>query len=278
MIIKYQDMRQRCGIEPEVARLWVRKGYVQGDEQGAELRSLERFLSDIGPYALAWMPTGRSLTVGYRAFMGLWPQVVGDTLAGCMVRLESGASLETLAAEQGLTVSSLQYQLRKATRKLKEFLSGVSHLQPRSEGAAPQTVGEATGVATPSVEDQRLERLRAPLRAWGLSAKCVHALDRAGVGSLQELLVVNQACGRSGMLRQIAHFGKGAYKEVERLLLKEGLIRQTDGEYWQVSDPVDIDRNSALYLRYRSQKSETADNREHNWVKQALIMRSKLGR
>ena len=190
-------MRQRCGIEPEVARLWVRKGYVQGDEHGAELRSLERCRSDIGPYAWAWMPTGRSLTVGYRAFMGLWPQVVGDTLAGCMVRLESGASLETLAAEQGLTVSSLQYQLRKATRQLKEFLSGVSHLQPRSEGATPQTVGEATGVATPSVEDQRLERLRAPLRGWGLSAKCVHALDRAGVGSLQELLVVNQACGRS---------------------------------------------------------------------------------
>ena len=278
MNISYLDLRERCGVEPEVVRLWVRKGYVQGDEQGVELRTLEQFLSDIGPYALGWMPTGRALTVGYRAYMALWPQVVGERLALLMSRLEGGASLEALANEQGISVSSLQYQLRKATRQLKDFFTELPNRLSAGDRATPSEGATAVAIPQAELEDSVGVRLRSPLAAWGLSAKCVHALERAGISSLGDLLLVNQACGRSGMLRKVAHFGKGAYDEVERLLLREGLITDSDGEFWQVKDLTWIDKQAPLFQRFRSQKSDNADNEQHNWVREALILRSKIGR
>lgn len=278
MIVHYTDIHERCGIEPELVRLWVRKGYIPGDDNGVELNDLETFLSDIGPYAMGWMSTGRTLSVGYRCFMGLWAQVVGTEMADCLKRFDRGDSLQTLAAEQGVSVSSLQYRIRKATRLLKDYFVDIPALNRRTKPATPETVGEATAVASDSAEEELLGRWRAPLTVWGLSAKCVHAAERAGISSLGDMLLVNQACGRAGMLRQIAHFGKGAYDEVQRLLLKEGLIRGVEGDYWQVSRPEWIDRHATLYLRYKSEKSERIDIEEHNWVKQSLIVRSKLGR
>ena len=271
-------MRERCGIEPEVVRLWVRKGYLPGTEAGVEHNDLDAFLSDIGPYALGWMPTGRSLSVGYRCFVGLWPQVVGADMAEVLRRLDNGVSLVVLAEELGIPVPSLQYRIRKATQQLKSYFSQVPKLQLRPETAAPATVGEATAVASDSVEDALLGRLRAPLSAWGLSAKCVHAAERAGISSLGDFLVVNQACGRSGMLRQIAHFGKGAYEEVQRLLLREGFIRDEEGEFWHLTRPEWVDTQSSLYHRYKCGKSERTGNEDSNWVKQSLIWRSKLGK
>lgn len=84
----------------------------------------------------------------------------------------------------------------------------------------------------------------------GLSVRCTNAAIKSGVNTLYDFIVVNKACGKSGMLTKLPHFGMRSYQEIEDLLTRLNLIKVDNNGCWTSVADFLIDTNSELFIRY----------------------------
>lgn len=280
--ITYDEIKNTYGIRRERVELWLSKGFVQGRPDAVRMDSLETFLADIGYTEVVSMAAVKGrLAAAYNMFVNAWPELLSPELNLMLHEYAEGENLSVVASRHHISVSTLQYYLRLASIRLNRYFNDIPSLRRRlaeltMENRRLAAVLRGRGVpggreANP-VKDKILSAIReqmggdrtdheraydefmrilhTPVTEMGLSVRCSNAAVKGGLHTLFDFLVVNKACGKSGMLSKLPHFGMKCYSELEAYLKRLNLIRTDKSGNWQSVADVLIDTNSELYLRY----------------------------
>lgn len=276
----YDEIEKVYGLQPEKIGLWLSKGYIQGADGYVSVSSLKSFMNDIG-MDNAGMKVKGSLTTAYRQFVRTWPDILGTELSDMLRECAEDDDMATVAARHDISLSTLQYYIRTASIRLKMYYADVPALRLRlaetiRENRNLQLLLKRQGSNADNSKDVIKEMVCSALKdnmicsEWdqetayrdfmrmlltsvtelGLSVRCTNAAIKSGVNTLYDFIVVNKACGKSGMLTKLPHFGMRSYQEIEDLLTRLNLIKVDNNGCWTSVADFLIDTNSELFIRY----------------------------
>lgn len=279
-LMTYDEIEKVYGLQPEKIGLWLSKGYIQGADGYVSVSSLKSFMNDIG-MDNAGMKVKGSLTTAYRQFVRTWPDILGTELSDMLRECAEDDDMATVAARHDISLSTLQYYIRTASIRLKMYYADVPALRLRlaetiRENRNLQLLLKRQGsnadnskdvikeMACSALKDNMIcsERdqetayrdfmrmLLTSVTELGLSVRCTNAAIKSGVNTLYDFIVVNKACGKSGMLTKLPHFGMRSYQEIEDLLTRLNLIKVDNNGCWTSVADFLIDTNSELFIRY----------------------------
>lgn len=276
-LMTYDEIEKVYGLQPEKIGLWLSKGYIQGADGYVSVSSLKSFMNDIG-MDNAGMKVKGSLTTAYRQFVRTWPDILGTELSDMLRECAEDDDMATVAARHDISLSTLQYYIRTASIRLKMYYADVPALRLRlaetirenrnlqlllkrqgsnadnSKDVIKEMVCSALMIC--SERDQEtayrdfMRMLLTSVTELGLSVRCTNAAIKSGVNTLYDFIVVNKACGKSGMLTKLPHFGMRSYQEIEDLLTRLNLIKVDNNGCWTSVADFLIDTNSELFIRY----------------------------
>ena len=276
----YDEIEKVYGLQPEKIGLWLSKGYIQGADGYVSVSSLKSFMNDIG-MDNAGMKVKGSLTTAYRQFVRTWPDILGTELSDMLRECAEDDDMATVAARHDISLSTLQYYIRTASIRLKMYYADVPALRLRlaetiRENRNLQLLLKRQGSNADNSKDVIKEMVCSALKdnmicserdqetayrdfmrmlltsvtELGLSVRCTNAAIKSGVNTLCDFIVVNKACGKSGMLTKLPHFGMRSYQEIEDLLTRLNLIKVDNNGCWTSVADFLIDTNSELFIRY----------------------------
>ena len=276
----YDEIEKVYGLQPEKIGLWLSKGYIQGADGYVSVSSLKSFMNDIG-MDNAGMKVKGSLTTAYRQFVRTWPDILGTELSDMLRECAEDDDMATVAARRDISLSTLQYYIRTASIRLKMYYADVPALRLRlaetiRENRNLQLLLKRQGSNADNSKDVIKEMVCSALKdnmicserdqetayrdfmrmlltsvtELGLSVRCTNAAIKSGVNTLYDFIVVNKACGKSGMLTKLPHFGMRSYQEIEDLLTRLNLIKVDNNGCWTSVADFLIDTNSELFIRY----------------------------
>ena len=279
-LMTYDEIEKVYGLQPEKIGLWLSKGYIQGADGYVSVSSLKSFMNDIG-MDNAGMKVKGSLTTAYRQFVRTWPDILGTELSDMLRECAEDDDMATVAARHDISLSTLQYYIRTASIRLKMYYADVPALRLRlaetirgnrnlqlllkRQGSnadnSKDVIKEMVCSALKdnmicSERDQEtayrdfMRMLLTSVTELGLSVRCTNAAIKSGVNTLYDFIVVNKACGKSGMLTKLPHFGMRSYQEIEDLLTRLNLIKVDNNGCWTSVADFLIDTNSELFIRY----------------------------
>ena len=279
-LMTYDEIEKVYGLQPEKIGLWLSKGYIQGDDGYVSVSSLKSFMNDIG-MDNAGMKVKGSLTTAYRQFVRTWPDILGTELSDMLRECAEDDDMATVAARHDISLSTLQYYIRTASIRLKMYYADVPALRLRlaetiRENRNLQLLLKRQGSNADNSKDVIKEMVCSALKdnmicserdqetayrdfmrmlltsvtELGLSVRCTNAAIKSGVNTLYDFIVVNKACGKSGMLTKLPHFGMRSYQEIEDLLTRLNLIKVDNNGCWTSVADFLIDTNSELFIRY----------------------------
>lgn len=279
-LMTYDEIEKVYGLQPEKIGLWLSKGYIQGADGYVSVSSLKSFMNDIG-MDNAGMKVKGSLTTAYRQFVRTWPDILGTELSDMLRECAEDDDMATVAARHDISLSTLQYYIRTASIRLKMYYADVPALRLRlaetirenrnlqlllkRQGSnadnSKDVIKEMVCFALKdnmicSERDQEtayrdfMRMLLTSVTELGLSVRCTNAAIKSGVNTLYDFIVVNKACGKSGMLTKLPHFGMRSYQEIEDLLTRLNLIKVDNNGCWTSVADFLIDTNSELFIRY----------------------------
>lgn len=276
----YDEIEKVYGLQPEKIGLWLSKGYIQGADGYVSVSSLKSFMNDIG-MDNAGMKVKGSLITAYRQFVRTWPDILGTELSDMLRECAEDDDMATVAARHDISLSTLQYYIRTASIRLKMYYADVPALRLRlaetiRENRNLQLLLKRQGSNADNSKDVIKEMVCSALKdnmicserdqetayrdfmrmlltsvtELGLSVRCTNAAIKSGVNTLYDFIVVNKACGKSGMLTKLPHFGMRSYQEIEDLLTRLNLIKVDNNGCWTSVADFLIDTNSELFIRY----------------------------
>ena len=279
-LMTYDEIEKVYGLQPEKIGLWLSKGYIQGADGYVSVSSLKSFMNDIG-MDNAGMKVKGSLTTAYRQFVRTWPDILGTELSDMLRECAEDDDMATVAARHDISLSTLQYYIRTASIRLKMYYADVPALRLRlaetiRENRNLQLLLKRQGSNADNSKDvikemvcsalkdnmicserdqetayrDFMRMLLTSLTELGLSVRCTNAAIKSGVNTLYDFIVVNKACGKSGMLTKLPHFGMRSYQEIEDLLTRLNLIKVDNNGCWTSVADFLIDTNSELFIRY----------------------------
>lgn len=279
-LMTYDEIEKVYGLQPEKIGLWLSKGYIQGADGYVSVSSLKSFMNDIG-MDNAGMKVKGSLTTAYRQFVRTWPDILGTELSDMLRECAEDDDMATVAARHDISLSTLQYYIRTASIRLKMYYADVPALRLRlaetiRENRNLQLLLKRQGSNADNSKDVIKEMVCSALKdnmicserdqetayrdfmrmlltsvtELGLSVRCTNAAIKSGVNTLYDFIVVNKACGKSGMLTKLPHFGMRSYQEIEDLLIRLNLIKVDNNGCWTSVADFLIDTNSELFIRY----------------------------
>lgn len=279
-LVTYDEIEKVYGLQPEKIGLWLSKGYIQGADGYVSVSSLKSFMNDIG-MDNAGMKVKGSLTTAYRQFVRTWPDILGTELSDMLRECAEDDDMATVAARHDISLSTLQYYIRTASIRLKMYYADVPALRLRlaetiRENRNLQLLLKRQGSNADNSKDVIKEMVCSALKdnmicserdqetayrdfmrmlltsvtELGLSVRCTNAAIKSGVNTLYDFIVVNKACGKSGMLTKLPHFGMRSYQEIEDLLTRLNLIKVDNNGCWTSVADFLIDTNSELFIRY----------------------------
>lgn len=279
-LMTYDEIEKVYGLQPEKNGLWLSKGYIQGADGYVSVSSLKSFMNDIG-MDNAGMKVKGSLTTAYRQFVRTWPDILGTELSDMLRECAEDDDMATVAARHDISLSTLQYYIRTASIRLKMYYADVPALRLRlaetiRENRNLQLLLKRQGSNADNSKDVIKEMVCSALKdnmicserdqetayrdfmrmlltsvtELGLSVRCTNAAIKSGVNTLYDFIVVNKACGKSGMLTKLPHFGMRSYQEIEDLLTRLNLIKVDNNGCWTSVADFLIDTNSELFIRY----------------------------
>ena len=279
-LMTYDEIEKVYGLQPEKIGLWLSKGYIQGADGYVSVSSLKSFMNDIG-MDNAGMKVKGSLTTAYRQFVRTWPDILGTELSDMLRECAEDDDMATVAARHDISLSTLQYYIRTASIRLKMYYADVPALRLRlaetiRENRHLQLLLKRQGSNADNSKDVIKEMVCSALKdnmicserdqetayrdfmrmlltsvtELGLSVRCTNAAIKSGVNTLYDFIVVNKACGKSGMLTKLPHFGMRSYQEIEDLLTRLNLIKVDNNGCWTSVADFLIDTNSELFIRY----------------------------
>lgn len=279
-LMTYDEIEKVYGLQPEKIGLWLSKGYIQGADGYVSVSSLKSFMNDIG-MDNAGMKVKGSLTTAYRQFVRTWPDILGTELSDMLRECAEDDDMATVAARHDISLSTLQYYIRTASIRLKMYYADVPALRLRlaetiRENRNLQLLLKRQGSNADNSKDVIKEMVCSALKdnmicserdqetayrdfmrmlltsvtELGLSVRCTNAAIKSGVNTLYDFIVVNKACGKSGMLTKLPHFGMRFYQEIEDLLTRLNLIKVDNNGCWTSVADFLIDTNSELFIRY----------------------------
>ena len=279
-LMTYEEIEKVYGLQPEKIGLWLSKGYIQGADGYVSVSSLKSFMNDIG-MDNAGMKVKGSLTTAYRQFVRTWPDILGTELSDMLRECAEDDDMATVAARHDISLSTLQYYIRTASIRLKMYYADVPALRLRlaetiRENRNLQLLLKRQGSNADNSKDVIKEMVCSALKdnmicserdqetayrdfmrmlltsvtELGLSVRCTNAAIKSGVNTLYDFIVVNKACGKSGMLTKLPHFGMRSYQEIEDLLTRLNLIKVDNNGCWTSVADFLIDTNSELFIRY----------------------------
>lgn len=279
-LMTYDEIEKVYGLQPEKIGLWLSKGYIQGADGYVSVSSLKSFMNDIG-MDNAGMKVKGSLTTVYRQFVRTWPDILGTELSDMLRECAEDDDMATVAARHDISLSTLQYYIRTASIRLKMYYADVPALRLRlaetiRENRNLQLLLKRQGSNADNSKDVIKEMVCSALKdnmicserdqetayrdfmrmlltsvtELGLSVRCTNAAIKSGVNTLYDFIVVNKACGKSGMLTKLPHFGMRSYQEIEDLLTRLNLIKVDNNGCWTSVADFLIDTNSELFIRY----------------------------
>lgn len=279
-LMTYDEIEKVYGLQPEKIGLWLSKGYIQGADGYVSVSSLKSFMNDIG-MDNAGMKVKGSLTTAYRQFVRTWPDILGTELSDMLRECAEDDDMATVAARHDISLSTLQYYIRTASIRLKMYYADVPALRLRlaetiRENRNLQLLLKRQGSNANNSKDVIKEMVCSALKdnmicserdqetayrdfmrmlltsvtELGLSVRCTNAAIKSGVNTLYDFIVVNKACGKSGMLTKLPHFGMRSYQEIEDLLTRLNLIKVDNNGCWTSVADFLIDTNSELFIRY----------------------------
>lgn len=279
-LMTYDEIEKVYGLQPEKIGLWLSKGYIQGADGYVSVSSLKSFMNDIG-MDNAGMKVKGSLTTAYRQFVRTWPDILGTELSDMLRECAEDDDMATVAARHDISLSTLQYYIRTASIRLKMYYADVPALRLRlaetirenrnlqlllkrqvsNADNSKDVIKEMVCSALKdnmicSERDQEtayrdfMRMLLTSVTELGLSVRCTNAAIKSGVNTLYDFIVVNKACGKSGMLTKLPHFGMRSYQEIEDLLTRLNLIKVDNNGCWTSVADFLIDTNSELFIRY----------------------------
>lgn len=279
-LMTYDEIEKVYGLQPEKIGLWLSKGYIQGADGYVSVSSLKSFMNDIG-MDNAGMKVKGSLTTAYRQFVRTWPDILGTELSDMLCECAEDDDMATVAARHDISLSTLQYYIRTASIRLKMYYADVPALRLRlaetiRENRNLQLLLKRQGSNADNSKDVIKEMVCSALKdnmicserdqetayrdfmrmlltsvtELGLSVRCTNAAIKSGVNTLYDFIVVNKACGKSGMLTKLPHFGMRSYQEIEDLLTRLNLIKVDNNGCWTSVADFLIDTNSELFIRY----------------------------
>ena len=279
-LMTYDEIEKVYGLQPEKIGLWLSKGYIQGADGYVSVSSLKSFMNDIG-MDNAGMKVKGSLTTAYRQFVRTWPDILGTELSDMLRECAEDDDMATVAARHDISLSTLQYYIRTASIRLKMYYADVPALRLRlaetiRENRNLQLLLKRQGSNADNSKDVIKEMVCSALKdnmicserdqetayrdfmrmlltsvtELGLSVRCTNAAIKSGVNTLYDFIVMNKACGKSGMLTKLPHFGMRSYQEIEDLLTRLNLIKVDNNGCWTSVADFLIDTNSELFIRY----------------------------
>ena len=279
-LMTYDEIEKVYGLQPEKIGLWLSKGYIQGADGYVSVSSLKSFMNDIG-MDNAGMKVKGSLTTAYRQFVRTWPDILGTELSDMLRECAEDDDMATVAARHDISLSTLQYYIRTASIRLKMYYADVPALRLRlaetiRENRNLQLLLKRQGSNADNSKDVIKEMVCSALKdnmicserdqetayrdfmrmlltsvtELGLSVRCTNAAIKSGVNTLYDFIVVNKACGKSGMLTKLPHFGMRSYQEIEDLVTRLNLIKVDNNGCWTSVADFLIDTNSELFIRY----------------------------
>lgn len=279
-LMTYDEIEKVYGLQPEKIGLWLSKGYIQGADGYVSVSSLKSFMNDIG-MDNAGMKVKGSLTTAYRQFVRTWPDILGTELSDMLRECAEDDDMATVAVRHDISLSTLQYYIRTASIRLKMYYADVPALRLRlaetiRENRNLQLLLKRQGSNADNSKDVIKEMVCSALKdnmicserdqetayrdfmrmlltsvtELGLSVRCTNAAIKSGVNTLYDFIVVNKACGKSGMLTKLPHFGMRSYQEIEDLLTRLNLIKVDNNGCWTSVADFLIDTNSELFIRY----------------------------
>lgn len=279
-LMTYDEIEKVYGLQPEKIGLWLSKGYIQGADGYVSVSSLKSFMNDIG-MDNAGMKVKGSLTTAYRQFVRTWPDILGTELSDMLRECAEDDDMATVAARHDISLSTLQYYIRTASIRLKMYYADVPALRLRlaetiRENRNLQLLLKRQGSNADNSKDVIKEMVCSALKdnmicserdqetayrdfmrmlltsvtELGLSVRCTNAAIKSGVNTLYDFIVVNKACGKSGMLTKLPHFGMRSYQEIEDLLTRLNLIKVDNNGCWTSVADFLIDTDSELFIRY----------------------------
>lgn len=279
-LMTYDEIEKVYGLQPEKIGLWLSKGYIQGADGYVSVSSLKSFMNDIG-MDNAGVKVKGSLTTAYRQFVRTWPDILGTELSDMLRECAEDDDMATVAARHDISLSTLQYYIRTASIRLKMYYADVPALRLRlaetiRENRNLQLLLKRQGSNADNSKDVIKEMVCSALKdnmicserdqetayrdfmrmlltsvtELGLSVRCTNAAIKSGVNTLYDFIVVNKACGKSGMLTKLPHFGMRSYQEIEDLLTRLNLIKVDNNGCWTSVADFLIDTNSELFIRY----------------------------
>lgn len=279
-LMTYDEIEKVYGLQPEKIGLWLSKGYIQGADGYVSVSSLKSFMNDIG-MDNAGMKVKGSLTTAYRQFVRTWPDILGTELSDMLRECAEDDDMATVAARHDISLSTLQYYIRTASIRLKMYYADVPALRLRlaetiRENRNLQLLLKRQGSNADNSKDVIKEMVCSALKdnmicserdqetayrdfmrmlltsvtELGLSVRCTNAAIKSGVNTLYDFIMVNKACGKSGMLTKLPHFGMRSYQEIEDLLTRLNLIKVDNNGCWTSVADFLIDTNSELFIRY----------------------------
>lgn len=279
-LMTYDEIEKVYGLQPEKIGLWLSKGYIQGADGYVSVSSLKSFMNDIG-MDNAGMKVKGSLTTAYRQFVRTWLDILGTELSDMLRECAEDDDMATVAARHDISLSTLQYYIRTASIRLKMYYADVPALRLRlaetiRENRNLQLLLKRQGSNADNSKDVIKEIVCSALKdnmicserdqetayrdfmrmlltsvtELGLSVRCTNAAIKSGVNTLYDFIVVNKACGKSGMLTKLPHFGMRSYQEIEDLLTRLNLIKVDNNGCWTSVADFLIDTNSELFIRY----------------------------
>ena len=279
-LMTYDEIEKVYGLQPEKIGLWLSKGYIQGADGYVSVSSLKSFMNDIG-MDNAGMKVKGSLTTAYRQFVRTWPDILGTELSDMLRECAEDDDMATVAARHDISLSTLQYYIRTASIRLKMYYADVPALRLRlaetiRENRNLQLLLKRQGSNADNSKDVIKEMVCSALKdnmicserdqetayrdfmrmlltsvtELCLSVRCTNAAIKSGVNTLYDFIVVNKACGKSGMLTKLPHFGMRSYQEIEDLLTRLNLIKVDNNGCWTSVADFLIDTNSELFIRY----------------------------
>lgn len=280
--LTYDEIEKVFGILPHQLDRWISKGFIEGTPDGIQPASLEEFLQDIGYHdnSTRFQAMGK-VGAAYRQFVNTWPDMLGPEMSGMLRDCIEGEDITLVASRYSISVSTLQYYIRSASIRLRRYYEDVPNLRHRLAEALQEnrrmfillkkkeqrveehrdlvkekicdTLKESFGYSEKDLDKvytDLMHMLHTSVTEMGLSVRCKNAAVKSGVNTLFDFIVVNKACGKSGMLTKLPHFGMRSYQEVEGLLTRLNLIRVDRRGNWQSVVDFLIDPESELYIRY----------------------------
>lgn len=280
--IAYDEIRRTYGIPEDRLDSWLSKGYLKGEGNYVCMDSLESFLHEIGftEYKIR-IRALTSVAGAYRQFISTLPDMLGPELSEVLRQCIEGEDINLIAEKHHVSLSTLQYYIRTASLRMRRYyddVPGLRHrlaeilmenrrllvlmknkkmqvdkdrdlIKERIIGALKLSHGYE-GADLELAYEKFMQMLYTSVVELGLSVRCTNAAVKSGINTLFDFIVVNKACGKSGMLTKLQHFGIGSFREVESLLLGLNLIRtDKDGNWLSAADFL-VDPDSELYIRY----------------------------